>query len=143
MAKNGAELLAKHGDELADAAKAGRGLSKHGGVISETGTNAAGGRIYTSAGTIAQNDFAGIVNTGLLRGDDVHILTGAHGLPDGSLIPDKSLYDADVARFGGLPGVTVHDMPAMSSDAVRGVLREPGTIIGGFCESDACLLPFK
>jgi hypothetical protein len=112
-------------------------------VISEEGTNAAGGRVFTSTGQIAQNDFAGIVNGGLMRGEDVHIITGAHGFPDGSILPDASMYADDVARFGELPGVTVHDFPSMTPAEVQQVLRGPGTIIGGFCDSAASLLPYK
>ena len=121
------------------AANTGRGLNEFGGVISQTGTNAAGGRVFTSTGTITQNDFRGIVNGGLMRGDDVHILTGTHGLPDGSLVPDASLFADDVRAFGNLPGVTVHDLPDMSPVEVSRVLISLGTIIGGFCNSGACL----
>ena len=86
----GQELVptSTHRDGLRDsatvvAAETGaRGLSPLGGVIEETGANAAGGRIFTSTGPIAQNDFAGIVNSGLARGDEVHVLTGAHGAVD-------------------------------------------------------------
>ncbi len=78
-------------------------------------------------------------NGGLMRGDDVHILTGTHGLPDGSLVPDASLFADDVRSFGHLPGVTVHNLPNMSPAEVSGVLNSPGTIIGGFCNSGACL----
>jgi hypothetical protein len=46
------------------AASKARGLSDLGGVMSQSGTNAAGGRIFTSSGTIAQKDLAGIVNNG-------------------------------------------------------------------------------
>lgn len=92
-----------------------RGLSKLGGVIEETGTNASGGRIFTSTGAINQNDFAGIVNSGLARGDDVHIFTGAHGLADGSHIADAGLLADDVARFGTIPGVHIHNLPSMSA----------------------------
>ena len=102
-------------------------------------TNAAGGRIFTSTGTITQNDFRGIVNSGLMRGDDVHILTGAHGLPDGSLVPASSLFVDDVRSFGHLPGVIVHDLLNMAPAEVSRVLNSPGTIIGGFCNSGACL----
>jgi hypothetical protein len=118
-----------------------RGLSPLGGIIEETGTNAAGGRVFTSTGAIAQNDFAGIVNAGVIRGEDVAILTGAHGLGDGSLTADSSLYTADVARFGDLPGVYVHDIMSMSPAEIRAVLQGSGTIIGGFCHSGACLAP--
>ncbi len=119
-----------------------RGLSPLGGVIEQTGTNAAGGRVFTSTGAINQNDFAGIVNSGLTRGDDVHIFTGAHGLADGRLVTDVSLLVDDRARFGDIPGVHIHDLPSMSSAQVQGILEGPGTIIGGFCDSGACLAGF-
>ncbi|MFI5951452.1 RHS repeat-associated core domain-containing protein [Micromonospora chalcea] len=120
-----------------------RGMSNLGGVISEGGVNAAGGRLFFSSGQINQNDFAGIVNGALMRGDDVHIITGAHGLPDGSLISDAGMYADDVKRFGSIPGVSVHNLPAMSSGEVKQVLEAPGTIIGGFCNSGACLASFR
>lgn len=77
-----------------------RGLSNLGGIIQEAGTNAAGGRIFTSTGAINQNDFAGIVQSGLMKGDEVSILTGAHGLPIGSLIADASMLADDIATLG-------------------------------------------
>lgn len=73
-----------------------------------------------------------------MRGDDVHILSGAHGFPDGRIVADATLFADDVAAFGRMPGVQVHDLPSMSPDQVRAVLRRPGTIIGGFCDSGAC-----
>lgn len=120
----------------------GRGLSKHGGVISRTSTNAAGGSIYTSTGGINQNDFAGIVNGGLIKGDDIHIITGGHGAADGSLIPDVTMFADDVLRFGDIPGVHVHDLPNLTPDQVKAILAKPGTIIGGFCFSGACLAKY-
>jgi hypothetical protein len=118
------------------------GLNSAGGLIEQTGTNAAGGRIFTSTGKITQRDFAGIVNSALYRGDDVHIFTGAHGLPNGSLVTDATLLADDVAAFGRVPGVQIHDLPSMSPAQVREILESPGTIIGGFCDSGACLAPF-
>ncbi|MEW2427773.1 hypothetical protein AB0877_07155 [Micromonospora sp. NPDC047644] len=112
-------------------------------MISEEGVNAAGGRLFTSAGEINQSDFAGIVNSALMQGDDVHIISGAHGLPDGSWISDASMYADDVARFGNIPGVRVHNLPVMTPGSVRQVLEGQGTIIGGFCNSGVCLAPFK
>jgi hypothetical protein len=79
----------------------------------------------------------------LIRGDDIHILTGAHGLPNGSMLADASMYADDVARFGDLPGVTIHDVASMSPEAISGLLQRPGTIIGGLCDSTACLGAFR
>ena len=66
----------------------------------------------------------------------------SHGLPNGSLVTDASLLADDVARFGDIPGVHIHDLPSMSSAQVREILDGPGTIIGGFCDSGACLAGF-
>ncbi|MEL7296398.1 MAG: RHS repeat-associated core domain-containing protein, partial [Pseudomonadota bacterium] len=119
-----------------------RGLSRLGGVIEQTGTNAAGGRIFTSTGKISQRDFTGIVNSGVARGDDVHIFTGVHGAPTGSIVPDGALLLDDIEMFGDIPGVHIHDLSTISVDKAREILNGPGTIIGGFCDSGACLAPF-
>lgn len=50
---------------------------------------------------------------------------------------DADLWDAGVPGRG----VTVHDLPSMSSEEISEVLRQPGAIIGGFCDSSACLAP--
>lgn len=118
-------------------------MSNLGGVIEQTGTNAAGGRIFTATGTINQNDVASIVNSGLIRGDDVHIFTGAHGSASGSLTVDMGLFVDDAALFGDIPGVHIHNLPSMPDSEIREILNGPGTIIGGFCNSGACLAPFS
>ena len=120
---------------------AGRGLSDLGGVIEQTGTNAAGGRVFTSTGTIAQKDFQSIVQGGLMRGDEVHILTGAHGTARGGLIADAGMLADDIAEFGRMPGVHVHDVSSMTAAQIRAVMQRPGTIVGGFCNSGVCLAP--
>ncbi|MEM9204491.1 MAG: hypothetical protein AAGC53_22855 [Actinomycetota bacterium] len=116
-----------------------RGLSNLGGVIEQTATNSAGGRVFTSTGPISRADFRGIVQGGMMRGDDVHIVTGAHGLPDGSIIPDAEMFADDVAAFGRMPDVYVHDLPAMSPAQVHTVMESPGVVVGGFCNSGVCL----
>ena len=78
------------------------------------------------------------VTYGLYKGD-VDILTGVHGTPDGNMLPDRSLFDADAARFGDIPGVRVHNVPDLSSSQISNILSGPGTIIGAFCNSGACL----
>jgi RHS repeat-associated protein len=137
------ELMAPATEALTSAAPeltVGRGLSKYGGVFTST-TNEAGGTIWTSAGTISQNDFAPIVNSALYKGD-VDIITGVHGFRDGTILVDESLYHADVARFGNIEGVTVHNFPTLTPARVSELLSSPNTTIGGFCDSESVLSPF-
>ncbi|WP_143665024.1 hypothetical protein [Streptomyces sp. TLI_55] len=116
----------------------------HNPVVSwQEGSNAAGGRVFTSNKVIAQNDFVSIVNDARKRGDDIHILTGAHGSSDGIMTAERRFYAEDISRFGDFPGVTVHHVPSMSPEDISGVLQSPGTIIGAFCHSATCLNPYR
>jgi RHS repeat-associated protein len=138
---NGVEALGARPGTAAETGS--RGLSNLGGIIEETGTNSAGGRIFTSTGDIAQKDFGGIVNNGLMRGDQVSILAGAHGAADGRLIADASMFADDFRAFGDLPGVHVYNVASMTPSEIGAVLNGPGTVVGGFCNSGACLAPFR
>ncbi|MCU7371030.1 hypothetical protein PEC18_09135 [Paucibacter sp. O1-1] len=60
------------------------------------------------SGRIAQEDFVGYVNSGLFKGD-VNIISGAHGSADGTFSADMAMYMDDVATFGNMPGVKVHN----------------------------------
>ena len=120
-----------------------RGINRFGGFMFEDGTNAAGGRVYVSKGGINQGDFASTINSGMMQGDEVHLLTGVHGFDDGRALPHREFYDADFKRFGRLPGVNVHDMAAMSSDEIREVMEKPGRVIGGFCDSQEVLAKYR
>ena len=72
----------------------------------------------------------------------MHIFTGVHGAPNGSMSVDASLLLDDVERFGDLPGVQIHDFSSLSSSQRSSILNGPGTI-GGFCDSGACMAPFR
>ena len=124
------------------AATASRGMSDLGGIFSST-RNAVGGEVWTSVGEVAQKDFASMVNSGMMKGDEVHIFSGAHGFPDGTLKPDLEMFEFDAKAFGSYPGVHVHNIAEMASAEVAGILDGPGTIIGGFCNSSACLNTVK
>ena len=65
--------------------------------------------------------------------------SGVHGLPDGSMLSDLSMYEYDAATLGQHEGVRVFNVAEMSPGEISDVINGPGTIIGGFCNSGACL----
>jgi hypothetical protein len=51
------------------------------------------------------------------------------------------MYLFDAEKLGQY-GVEVLDITKMSEAAITGVVNGEGTIIGGFCNSGACLAPY-
>ena len=102
--------------------------------------NQAGGKVYTSIGKIDQDSFANIVFRAVDNGETVDILSGVHGFPNGNTLDHIRFFNDDVKTFGSEVGVTIHNMAEMTPDAIKAVLQKTGTIIGGFCDSGACLL---
>jgi hypothetical protein len=123
---------------------AARGAGEALGTLSRSAT-AGGGELITAAGTITQDHVAPFVEEAVRMGRQVDILTGVHGAPNGSMQMSVAMFQSDVRAFGGLPGVTVHDMSELmySPDAIRSIVNGPNTVIGAFCDSGACLAPFR
>ncbi|WP_244425208.1 RHS repeat domain-containing protein [Bradyrhizobium sp. STM 3843] len=119
-----------------------RGFGKLGGIISSS-ENAAGGTVVTATGRVVGSDFDLAVEGGMRRGGEVNILSGVHGMSDGTIFPDKSLLAEDTARFGHLEGVNVLDYNRLTDTERSLLLRGPGTTIGAFCDSAACLKPYR
>ena len=88
-------------------------------------------------------DFASHVNAGLMKGGSVDILSGVHGTLDAKLVADPIILAEDVAMFGGIEGVNIHNAINMTPEQFTELLRGPGTTIGAFCHSGVCLKQYK
>jgi hypothetical protein len=102
---------------------------------------AAGGELWTSSGNIVQSDFANLVQAGSANGQTVNLLTGVHGFANGTIQAAPEFFEADVAAFGNLPGVNIHDISTMTLEDIQSIISGPGRTIGGFCNSTTVLLP--
>jgi hypothetical protein len=126
----------------AEALFAARGTGQLGAVITSS-TNSAGGTVVTASGRVVGSDFGGAVNSGLMRDGPVNILSGVHGEVSGVMKAERAFFEADKSMFGHLERVKLFDVTRMTPGEIGGLLRGPGTTIGAFCESGACLAPFR
>lgn len=77
-----------------------------------------------------------------MKGNKVDIISGVHGLPGGQTIKDASFLAEDFRAFGNIPGVTIHDFSSLGQSGLSNILNSSkGSVIGGFCNSAACLGP--
>ena len=68
-------------------------------------------------------------------------MSGVHGFPNGTMQKELKFFTDDVAKFGDLLGVNVHNINNMTKTQVQNVMKSDSTIIGAFCNSAACLKP--
>ena len=93
-----------------------------------------------SDGIIGGDQITPIVNDALERGDRVTVLTGVHGYPNGSVVPEHEFFLQDEELLLNLGNVTIVDINDMDASEIMDILQDTdGTIIGGFCFSDVCL----
>ena len=121
------------------AAAAARGFQSSSGGTFDSVQNAAGGTVWTSTGLINQNDVSRIVNSALYTGQQIAILTGVHGGPDGEVEEEGQFLKDDINRFSKLPGVSVLDYLTTPAAQISSLLNSSGITIGAFCNSGVCL----
>ena len=55
---------------------------------------------------------------------------------------DTALLAEDLATYAGVEGATVTNIAGMSNAQIANIINNTtGSVIGGFCNSGACLLP--
>jgi hypothetical protein len=140
-AKSGASVGARVTSKL-DAAMA-RGISTTWGYFFPPVKNAAGGEVHLSIGLINQQMFQDFIDSAKNKGWSVDIISGVHGYRDGSTKVDSSMFEFDRARFESPEfDIRVHNYPDLNDGQLRDILNNrSGTVIGGFCDSNACLSP--
>lgn len=134
-----ATRAASKADDVAEFAyDASRGSDGPSGYFRST-TNDSGGTIHYAEGNVVGSQMNPIVDQAVKNGDDVTILSGVHGRPDGTTTPEPKFYEDDQNMFGDLPKVEIRDFSKMTQGEVDELLAGPGTVIGGFCNSGVCL----
>lgn len=92
-----------------------------------------GGTIHVSTDKITQSTFSGIVDN--TKGK-INILSGVHGTIDGTLLSDKSFYQADMAKWKNFSNIKIIDMNTINSNTLSKILNSSDTTICAWCYSE-------
>jgi RHS repeat-associated protein len=104
--------------------------------------NEVGGKLYTTRGVVKMSDFGDLIKEAIARGETVNIISGVHGLKNGSYAPQFAFYLADLQEFGRYENVNFYDFNTMTTSQITGLVNGPQTTFGGFCYSGICLQPY-
>ena len=63
------------------------------------------------------------VQSALYQNKKVDILSGVHGFPNGTMKKEARFFLDDVAKFGDIPGVKVHNINNMTKNQVQKVMK--------------------
>nr|WP_246438634.1 hypothetical protein [Listeria portnoyi] len=92
-----------------------------------------GGKIFVSTDKIRQHHFSDIVNN---ADGEVTVLSGSHGTADGTLIPEREFFDADIKAWGDTPNVNVLDVNLLSPEQLQKIVTGPGMTVCAWCYSE-------
>ena len=66
----------------------------------------------------------------------INILSGVHGTIDGTLLSDKSFYQADMAKWKNFSNIKIIDMNTINSNTLSKILNSSDTTICAWCYSE-------
>jgi RHS repeat-associated protein len=114
---------------------------KFGGSFNPPEKNAAGGSVWTTTGEITGSQVSNVVNELLYSGETstIHVLSGVHRGAAGNWTVDEKMLKEDQGTYRPNSQVQVHDFSTMTHEDIRTLLSGPDIVIGGFCDSGACL----
>ncbi len=100
-------------------------------LLSDGGTT-----LWISEGAITLDD---VIGAYVKRDPDkkIHILSGAHGRPDGEIISDVSLLRDDLDAFDNT--VQIYDITNAPPNTVYKLLKSGETVVTAFCDGKPCL----
>jgi RHS repeat-associated protein len=98
--------------------------------------NQGGGRVWLSTTKISQDDFARLVAAGQKEGR-VTILTGTHGTPGGTLVPERAFFQEDLATWASQThNVKLIDVTKLTPRQMQIVINRDGRVICAWCYSE-------